>query len=57
MAPPNCTCDGGGICTACTLASYENDPYSRSVDLFLAAQRQPVPEPNVIPIRASRRAV
>jgi hypothetical protein len=57
MAPPNCTCHGDGVCNACVLDSYENDPYSRSVDLFLAAQRQPAPEPNVIPIRASRRAV
>lgn len=53
--PKTCTCGGRQICTACVLESYENDPFSRSVDLFLNSVRRADTEPNVIPFRADRK--
>lgn len=46
LMPKDCSCGNRGICTVCQIASYDQDPFSRSVDLFLnQARRQPEPTP------------
>jgi hypothetical protein len=49
-----CTCGGAGTCTACTLASYEADPFLTGVERTLELLDRPA---NVVPLDTWSRRV